>query len=1728
MLLSFYNSIFMLKLNNFFRKLNQRKVFGLLFVLMMSSMACLHAQTDIAKYRLTKTTETYTPITGGTVFIASAVPFDQEISAAITIPNFNYGGVNVNTVFVHANGYLTFGAAHSGTTYTPLSTAGTNVTGVIAAFAADLGYSSGSATTNAASEIRYLQAGDEFIVQYADVKRWNIANERISYQIRLNTATGVVKIIYGGTIVIGNTTTGLQVGIRGNSNAWASNVNNLMIDNIPAATTCNWNEAVTGNANSSTLYTSSANNNIIPTAGLCFTWTPATAPAPVRAFSAVTGLTSTSATITWTAATGATQYNVQYRIPGSCAWTNFSGNPVTGVTANLTGLFTATSYQVRVLASNGTTNSIWSHSPDAAGSGNGYTLTGTFTTLCTTPAPGATLASATNNLCAGTPVAFSLTTPTPGPGVSYQWQSSPDNLTFTNISGATAASYTAAPTAKFIRCMVKCSSGPDSTASTPVQLNFLNSILTTTPATRCGIGTVNLAATGNTGTTVRWYAAQTGGLPIGSNVPFTTPTINATTNYFAGAESIATGTVTMGTGTSSTGTTSYPNPLSAYYGGTKHQLLFLASELAGAGLAAGNITTLSFDLAAVNTAGICNDFTIRMGATSATALTGFEAGTAPVYNASYTPTAAGIVTFTLTTPYNWNGTSNIIVETVHNAGNGGNGSGTTHRYTTTPFNSVYVRYADNVTPATAAGFDASTAGTVSAYANRPNVIFGGQQVCSSPRVAVTATVTPGPTFTITPGQTICNNAVTPLTVTSTLANYNTYTWSPVTGLFTDAAATVAYTAGSNASTVYLKSNTAGAVSYTVNANNTTSLCAAMATTDITILPSAVTSQAIAPSLCVSGVTTLSLLPATGYGAATFQWQSATTNIVDSFVNVSGATNPVYTTPTTTSNTFYRAVIKNSAGAVCLNSSVDTARVYAPAVTTTAPASRCGPGTLTLGATGVDGTLRWYAAATGGTSLGSGTSYTTPSLTATTTYYVSAENVARGTATIGAGASTTISSTSTADKISPFDHYYGGFKSQNLITVAELTAAGLNPGYIYSVAFDVVAGGGLFQGFNMSIGTTTAAVLTTTPVGGLTTVFTTTAPAGLTTPASGLCVVTFATPFLWDGTSNLVIQTCWSNNNGGGTGTTVKYDATSYVSHNYYQADSQTPSSICGGTTATTLSNRPKMVINGTAICASTPRTPVIATVNAIPNAVVTPAGPVQVCAGNSATLTVTGGGTYKWLNAAGLIAGQTSSTYSTGTAGIYKAIATSTANCIDTSDAVTVVVNPLPVVFIGNDTTFCSGNTLTLNAGNNGAVFLWDNATTSQTRPVTASGNYFVKVTNSNNCFKYDTIAVVVNPTPVVNLGGDTTVCAGINLVLNSGNPAANRVWDNGTAAQLRTVSASGTYYVKVTNSFNCSANDTATVTFLPAPVVNLGSNLDICAGSSAILNAGNPTGTFVWDNGTTQQTRTVNTSGTYYVTVSNAAMNCKGSDTIQVTVHANPVVNLGNDTVFCYGNTLTLNAGNPGAAYLWNDNTTNQTLNASTTGNYSVVVTDAYSCVGTDAINILVKDPPSGLINAVYGDTATYRFNILEPRYVTSYTWNFGDGTPLVTGPVVFHTFANNGVYNVTVTLGGECADSTGKSRTVDVFDGRGTTGIHRLDDDKALVVYPNPASEFITIENKLNLKMKQVSVFNVLGQLIMTEKANTPDKHVLHTKSLATGIYTVSIETEKGIVIRKFEVRK
>ena len=215
-------------------------------------------------YSFSQSAGTFTLISGGTQ-LAQNANLDENIYGPITIPAFVFDGVQYTSIYVSTNGYITFGGPSDTYMYEPIS--GTeNFSGCIAAFGTDVAAAQAAAGTR---NLRYQQVGNEFIIQWQNVRRYDVAGERISFQIRLNTATNEIQIVYGGSIIPGSETVYPEIGLRGPDNTFATNVNNREI----VAATGSWLNSVAGTSELSTCYYNSANAGTVPPVGGTFTWT---------------------------------------------------------------------------------------------------------------------------------------------------------------------------------------------------------------------------------------------------------------------------------------------------------------------------------------------------------------------------------------------------------------------------------------------------------------------------------------------------------------------------------------------------------------------------------------------------------------------------------------------------------------------------------------------------------------------------------------------------------------------------------------------------------------------------------------------------------------------------------------------------------------------------------------------------------------------------------------------------------------------------------------------------------------------------------------------------------------------------------------------------------------------------------------------------------------------------------------------------------------------------------------------------------------------------------------------------------------------------------------------------------------------------------------------------------------------------------------------------------------
>lgn len=193
---------------------------------------------------------TYTPITGGTVLSFGTIMDDRMFS--VTIPSFTYLGTAYTQVYADENGYIQFGATSPTTTMrTYLSSA------EVAAKSGISGYSKDLSGKSASAELRTQTIGSEVIFQWKDMSSFGATAQTVTFQIRLNTTTNAINVVYNMSATAGTTA---EVGLRGS----VTDFNNR-------TSTTSWTASAAGTVNSATMTLS---NTVFPAPGQTYTWTP--------------------------------------------------------------------------------------------------------------------------------------------------------------------------------------------------------------------------------------------------------------------------------------------------------------------------------------------------------------------------------------------------------------------------------------------------------------------------------------------------------------------------------------------------------------------------------------------------------------------------------------------------------------------------------------------------------------------------------------------------------------------------------------------------------------------------------------------------------------------------------------------------------------------------------------------------------------------------------------------------------------------------------------------------------------------------------------------------------------------------------------------------------------------------------------------------------------------------------------------------------------------------------------------------------------------------------------------------------------------------------------------------------------------------------------------------------------------------------------------------------------
>jgi hypothetical protein len=293
-----------------------------------------------------------------------------------------------------------------------------------------------------------------------------------------------------------------------------------------------------------------------------------------------------------------------------------------------------------------------------------------------------------------------------------------------------------------------------------------------------------------------------------------------------------------------------------------------------------------------------------------------------------------------------------------------------------------------------------------------------------------------------------------------------------------------------------------------------------------------------------------------------------------------------------------------------------------------------------------------------------------------------------------------------------------------------------------------------------------------------------------------------------------------------------------------------------------------------------------------------------------------------------------------------------------------------------------------------------------------SSGNVSVYATNGACQTSLSTLAITIGSTSIAApvSGGNQTqnVCAGAPLptLTASATVAAGYsvVWYSAATGgslvatpTLNTIGSISYYAASKDNTTGCESVERTAVTLtlvaIPAASISANGPLVFCQGNNVVLTA-SPAGTYQWSNGATSASITVSSSGTF--TVSVASGGCV-TTSIPVTVTMNPVpaaiITPLTATTICDGENVLL-AASTGSSWAWSNGTTSQSALITTSGNYSVTVTNSFGCSATSSpLQVTVVPNPVATIAAspytsIYPGLTTSLSSSVNPPGSYSYAW--------------------------------------------------------------------------------------------------------------------------------------------
>lgn len=471
-------------------------------------------------------------------------------------------------------------------------------------------------------------------------------------------------------------------------------------------------------------------------------------------------------------------------------------------------------------------------------------------------------------------------------------------------------------------------------------------------------------------------------------------------------------------------------------------------------------------------------------------------------------------------------------------------------------------------------------------------------------------------------------------------------------------------------------------------------------------------------------------------------------------------------------------------------------------------------------------------------------------------------------------------------------------------------------------------------------------------------------------------------------------------------------------------------------------------------------------------------------------------------------------------------------------------IPPVATITPQSAVIFCKGGSVILTASASSS-YLWSTGATTQSITVTTSGLFTVKVTDGNGCSATSSaITVTENPLPSATITpvGSTTFCQGGSVKLDASTGSGyiyqwfkNNIQLVNETNRSYTATESGNYSVKVTAGDCSRISEQLLVTVNPFPNIKINQSgpTIFCTGDSINLSVSPVSNTtYLWNTGERTNFLHVTQSGNYSVTVTSNGCSAT-SQLVNVTVKPIPVASItaSGSTTFCEGGSVFL-TGNGGDTYLWNNGSTQRSIQVATAGIYSVKVT-SNECTSIASQSVIVNQKPAVSLNPLSNFINVNSTSINLSGNPSGGVFG-GEG---VSGNIFDPKNAGLGKTILTYSFTNIAGCSNSASQNIVVYDTTGVycstydtliinavlTGVFPISTINIIKVYPNPAKTHLNIsfsdyavQNGFTVQIK-----NSLGQTVFSSSGNQQLFNINLSSWSGKGLYMVHVINKQGITV-------